>query len=792
MAALSQRVPVVLSIDDLQWADVESFRLLHSWLDSGPTRCLIVATLRPRAELADSDVGADIAELRRRDCVTDMALSGLPLAAARRVTRQLAGADIHDAELDAIVEESAGHPLFLTVMTRFAQSAFPEAERSLTLDAAITARVGALGEPARQLLALAAIADSPLSTPVCGRAAGLDEQELGRLVTVLCQQRLLRRRQAGEISCFHSRIRHVVVEGLAPEQARRLHAALAIALKSAPRPDPAHLARHYQAAGELAAALQAYELAAARAIDALAFARAATLYRFAIEVSASLPRSSQQRVALQVAYANALGRSGRSEEAADAYLRAAALTTGGENTRLRIWAAQHWLQSANVDRGMSAARALLSELAVPLARSMPALALRMLWDRTALSIGGLERSTKSAAISATDRMRLDALSGVALPMTWLDPLASAALTARHARLAISLAEPAHLVRAFSEEAYIRSFEDPQNALADRLLGRARALAAQSDDASLDVYVAFREGCVANLRFDLRTACERFEHAQRVGASRCLDHPWLLANVRIGLCNAWGLTGQHARLAAQCPPWLAEAHERNDRFTLSLLEGFGGGYQRHLMNDDPDRARAALDAALGPWPLEPYSIARAGELLGVIFSELYRGGPGAYRWLEREHARLSRAFLLKTPPGKAVWQLLRGCASFAAHRDARGTRAEQLLTSARGALRVLERIDTQLGKMNAALIGSQLAALEGDAESALRLAREGRRRCDESGFGWMGHTLQYMEGALLGGDQGASLQGAAVEFFAAQRWRDPRAAICIHFPALDALQARAGG
>src|SRR5439155_17097674 len=132
-------------------------------------------------------------------------------------------------------------------------------------------------------------------------------------------------------------------------------------------------------------------------------------------------------------------------------------------------------------------------------------------------------------------------------------------------------------------------QDPDDAEADKLLARARALSVVGEDPALEVVISFREATVATFRWDLSRAHERLEHAQRVGTESCPDQPWLLTNVRTALGSVRGNMGEHAQLAASHTAWLAEARDRKDQFALSMLEGLGFGFLRHLMADDPDLA-----------------------------------------------------------------------------------------------------------------------------------------------------------------------------------------------------------
>jgi hypothetical protein len=483
---------------------------------------------------------------------------------------------------------------------------------------------------------------------------------------------------------------------------------------------------------------------------------------------------------------HALARGGRSAEAARRYLQAAHMAQGVDRTHLRIWATQHLLQSACVEEGMAAAHALLTELELPIPKGTSSTLARMAWDRAVLRVRGLDVASSKGAIGARERMQLDALWGLSVPISWLDPFKASALTTHHLRLARSWRDPAHMARALAEEAFVRQFSDPHDPAIDRLLGRARGLCHGLADPSIEVRVALREGAIAAVRWDLTHALARLEHGHRIATEQCPDQPWLLTNVRLGMGPIWVATCEHAKLVALSSAWLAEARERNDQFALSMIEGFGGAHLRHLMDDEPDRARVQLQAAVAPWPREPFSFAHFGEVMALTFIELYRGGDGAHAFFTREMPRISRSFMMRAGFGQAssfAWQAL---ACIAASRGETPPKAIALRQQAHAHAERLSKLELRIADLHGALIRAQLAALGDERTFALARIAEALGLSERFGCVLIHTTLRVLQGVVLGGAEGATQQSAALARFEREGWKVPRKAARILCPALDLL------
>lgn len=796
---------LVIAIEDLQWADAESFSLLRALIDGPePVRCLILATVRPPNEL-DGETAEAVAGLRALEGVSTLPLLGLAASDAWRLVRELVPLDAPEEWLENIVRESAGHPLFMSVLARFAVRNADGAALELTLDAALQGELEQLPERARSLVEATAAAGGPIAPPLCARVAGLDEAEIGPLLAELCNRKLLRRRSRGDVACFHDRIRSVATNCLSPDRARALHAELAYVLGEQPSTDPAVLARHHEAAGQLELAYKQFERAAQQAGETLGFARSAVLYARALEVASKLELPIDRRIALRSARGDALARSGRSKDAAHEYQLAANQASGEERLRLSVLATQHLLRSAQVKQGRALAGALLKELGVALPANGTTALLRVAWNRLVMRGTGMfslresQRKLLPAAAESAQphalvavahkapantnallRMRLDALHDLSMPVQWVDPFVGHWMSVRYMRLAHVQRDRYRLACAYADHAFGRSLQSDSIEVVKGLLAQARELAGHDPPPEIELELLFREGSVATSLWDLPLARELLERGQRIGIERCPDQPWLLTNIRTNLGSVLANLGEHAVLADLSTAWLAEARDRNDQFARATLEGIGFGFYRHLMLDEPERALQLISDSLSPWPVEPFSFAHFGRLIATSLIEQYRGGDRAWRWIEGERPRLARAILLKLGVARSTLQVLRATALLAAISGATAERAQEILERVRRLMRQMRGSHSALNDVARLTLELQIAVLERDPQRLQGCVARADRLPTASNFM---HKLgvELAQGSLAGGDARERALEKACAFFSEQGWKNPRRAIAMIWP-----------
>jgi DNA-binding SARP family transcriptional activator len=313
LSATSREAPVLLVLDDLQWAAKPTLLLLrHVVRSPTPMRLLVVGTYR------DSELGPDhpltelLADLRRDEAVERVSLTGLDEQAVLTVMEQAAGHDLDDEERElgrAIHDETEGNPFFVWEVLRHLveteavvrrdgrwaaarpveKLGIPEGVRDV-----VGRRLSRLSEEAKQLLSLAAVAGTEFEAAVVQRAGGLDADRLLAGLEEAIATRLLAEVPGPRATCrfAHGLVRTTIYEATTGLRRAALHRRVAEAIEAlhAGALDdhlPAlahHWARGATSAGETVRAIDYAARAADRALTQLAHDEAVAYYRQALEL----------------------------------------------------------------------------------------------------------------------------------------------------------------------------------------------------------------------------------------------------------------------------------------------------------------------------------------------------------------------------------------------------------------------------------------------------------------------------------------------------------------------------
>jgi serine/threonine protein kinase/tetratricopeptide (TPR) repeat protein len=324
LSAFSHQDPLLLIVDDLQWADELSLSVMASLQQSGflpRSRVLVAGTYRKE------ELGPALQALLDVHGVLKLELGQLDAPqVARMVEDMLAMSSPPSSFVHFLTTRSAGNPFFVAEYLRTAiderlvhrdpfgqwrlgtgNVALEHLHQALplpgTLRDVVGRRLHGLAPEVRGLLEVASVLGRELEGEVLAGAAGLgDFQELEALEELRARH-VLEDIGGGRLRFVHDKLREMAYAGIAPERRPALHRAAALAIESrctgeegVPPALYATLAHHWEQAGDDVWTFEYLEKAGTHALRAGANREASSYLRRAVELDAERGANGGVRV----------------------------------------------------------------------------------------------------------------------------------------------------------------------------------------------------------------------------------------------------------------------------------------------------------------------------------------------------------------------------------------------------------------------------------------------------------------------------------------------------------------
>ena len=765
LSRMADRSTLVLFVDDLQWGDLGSARLLTELLSPpDPPALLFVASVRSE-DLGRSAFAAELKRFAAQGDVGVLEVQELPHDQAMALAWSSLGGQ-HEADrwrAEAIARESRGNPYFLQELVRHAldHPTNPEASAGrIALSTVVATRLHELPEAERALAEIVSVAGRPLPQGLAQQAAGGLKKPLSvwaRLRSV----HLVRThgaRGADPVEPFHDRIREQILAQLSPAREKAHHCALVEAMEGAALDDPERLAHHCLEGGLTEKAGQYATQAADRALQALAFERAADFLDQAIACTTD----DEARRALFVRRAEALAATGRCAEAAPILLEARAGLPDSAARALTARAAELYLTSGHAEEGLAQIRSLLRSLDLRLPRSALAARAAVLWTAGLEVLRGRRMVERSAIPEAlTSRVDLAWSAGRGL-LLWR-PDFGGSLLLRSLRLARSAGDARRTARGLIARALLTvGFA---NGLALRGLEQAEELAERLDDEYLRGFSRATRGVMAVHAGRWSEGLTMLDEGCAILAERCIGTAWELSIFTSMTARALRTTGATRELERRAPRWLRTANQRGDIYLRSLAE-LSGSWLLAIEGDVPG-ARAQLAGLAEHWPAEARHVQRYQVLTQSVVLDLHERQPlhallrlrKAWPWLRGSHLVLS-------PDTRVELLQLLGQASLAVAATGDRDRKKLLRTGRRCAFWLRRhRHRDALGA--AAAVEAAWSFQTGRTDRALRALDRASSHWQRAGRRLQAAAARRRKGMLLGGEEGAALVTEADRFLAEQ-------------------------
>ncbi|MFL5830320.1 MAG: ATP-binding protein [Solirubrobacteraceae bacterium] len=371
LTEISSTAPVLLVLDDLQWADRPTLLLLrHIARAPDQGRVLVLGAYRA-TEAHINGFASALVELRRERLVTQIEVTGLTQAETAELVRLRAGVTPTPAFSRALYEETEGNPFFVEEIVRHLAEAGVQTDQAGAavlqhfglpegVKDVIARRLTRLGGDALEWLRVAAVIGRDFDATLLENVVSLDEDEFLNALDEAIAAGLVVESPArpGRYSFSHALIRETLYEGMSAPRRARTHRRVGEALEADRRQDRylTALALHFTRAAstqDADKAIQYATRAGEQATAMLAHEEAAEHYARALEVLERFaPDEDAQRLELLIRLGEATVRAGERPHAWETLREAAALAIRLGDTaslaRSAIGASRRYIQAPGV------------------------------------------------------------------------------------------------------------------------------------------------------------------------------------------------------------------------------------------------------------------------------------------------------------------------------------------------------------------------------------------------------------------------------------------------------------
>ncbi len=223
--------PLLLVLEDAQWADPLSLAFVERLLRDPVDRPVVVALTARTPDLPPSDLGRLLDTLGSSTTWTEIRVP--PLDATRLV--ELTGIDAVDGLAEQVVGAAGGNPLFAEQLAAHLAAGRRRGDRDVgippSLDRLCRTRLAALEAPTLALVEIAAVMGEDCAAGDLAAVAGEPRAALGGRLNQLCDGRVLELTGALDHFRFcHGVMRQVAYDQIEPGRRAHLHLAVARAI----------------------------------------------------------------------------------------------------------------------------------------------------------------------------------------------------------------------------------------------------------------------------------------------------------------------------------------------------------------------------------------------------------------------------------------------------------------------------------------------------------------------------------------------------------------------------------
>jgi class 3 adenylate cyclase/tetratricopeptide (TPR) repeat protein len=258
LGAVGASCPVVVVLDDLQWADAPTLQVLRVLLSSDQALPVVVVGTFRESEVGSGVPLSEFLALSHRETgVTRLSLRGLDDSELLALMEMAAGHAIDDAGLglrDALSRETDGNPFFVFELLRHLSetgAVYHDADgrwtttgevgdRGLPVSVreVIGRRAARLGAEAVRVLSVAAVIGRDFDVALLASASDTEEEAVLDLLDGAVGATLVVNVHGLRYSFVHALVGHALYDGLSPARRARAHRRVAESIEETCGPDP--------------------------------------------------------------------------------------------------------------------------------------------------------------------------------------------------------------------------------------------------------------------------------------------------------------------------------------------------------------------------------------------------------------------------------------------------------------------------------------------------------------------------------------------------------------------------
>ncbi|MBN2723753.1 MAG: protein kinase [Deltaproteobacteria bacterium] len=780
---ISNKYKLVVYIDDFQWADDDSLKLLRSLFKSpgAPVVFLVFSHLTEGSgSLDEQDFNSIYSIIPGEKIMVPV----YPLSEKESVTLaeklfEAYGVSSKKEFLDVIAKESGGYPLFISELVKHISSLsgrIPE-NQDFVLENVLWERISSLEPESRKILETICISTVPVSLEFITEINNSTSGAFMRLISELRISGLLRssgRKNDWKLEPHHERVRRSVLENLSPEVLKQWHRIFAKKYKQTGNHQPDILAYHYHAAEEYKLARYYYIEAAENACTIMAFEQSIIFYKKAIKLSDLNDINTDNELRkLWQNYAIVLADSGHSQEAAHAYLKLVDGAVTAEKLNIQRIAGGLLLRSGHMDEGIDVMEKILKTLKIRLPKTPVKILLSLVYRRFLLRLRGLSFKSKDISqISAENYEKVEIFHSITDGMGIADVIKGADLGTRWVHAALNVGEPRQVLEALSREVnYIASSGNYGSTYTHKILSAINRILEKVDYPVISGYMhsadAYRHYMSGNYSLALKAAEDSIKVFENFNS-----YYWERAQMSFVVVWSLFYLGELDDMSHRAEIMLDNANERDD------LLAFSGNFLglpniAYMDKYGVENAELEVEKLIRRWTTKGYHLQHYWYLLNRFNINTYNGNFNtSYNLIHENWNILKKSLLLLLPSIGNESVYMKARAALGIYRENTESRKKSLLREAVSGNKKLLRSSHPWNQGISHFLSSQIFSLKGDDDSSVQELKLAIDHFDSFEMKLHANTGRHKAGMLIGGDEGKELMDTAQIYFSKQSFRDP--------------------